>query len=355
VQRSAEDNGAALQATPGIALEVAAGIFWALLTVVIWSAWPAYTRLSVVDRLTPQDLVALRYAVGGAILLPVLIKHARTMPQGGWSEGLVLAFFQGAPLALLVTIGVRYAPAGHMAALSPGLLPFFAAVISAIFLRERLSPTRSTGVALIAAGALAMAGLSLQNLSSGVWKGDLLFMCTGLMGSIYAVRMRRSGLSAIAGAALIGVYSMLVYLPLYGALWFESGGLRSAPALEVTSQALYQGVLMGAVSLFSLSRAIVILGASRAVAFISLVPVLGTIIGALVLGERPSFIEWLAVGAISLGVLLAAGPAYRRNPAHSLHPSGTRAAALDRPAEALPATAATAQDHHGCAQPSQPQ
>ena len=321
MQRSAEDNVAALHDTLGSAAAsqspaAAVGILWALLTVAIWSAWPAYTRLSVIDTLTPQDLVALRYAVGGAILVPVLIRHARAMPQGGWRQGLLLAFFQGAPLALLVTVGVRYAPAGHMAALSPGLLPLFAAVIGAVFLRERLSPARSMGVALIATGAFAMAGLSLGSLSSGVWKGDLLFICAGFMGSIYAVRMRRSGLSAITGAALIGVYSMLLYLPLYGALWLESGGLRSAPVLELAFQALYQGLLMGAVSLFSLSRAIVILGATRAAAFISLVPVLGTIIGALVLRERPSLTEWLAVGSISLGVLLTTGLVYRRNGDH---------------------------------------
>jgi len=335
MQRSADERGAVLSATlSSIAATpsptAAVGILWALLTVVIWSAWPAYTRLSVIHNLTPQDLVALRYAVGGAILMPILIRHARAMPDGGWRQGLVLAFFQGAPLALLVTIGVRYAPAGHMAALSPGLLPMFAAIIGAVFLGERLSPLRSVGVALIAAGALAMAGRSLGSLASGVWRGDILFVCAGLMGSIYAVRMRRSGLSAMTGAALIGVYSMLAYLPLYGALWWESSGLRSAPALELAFQALYQGLLMGAVSLFSLSRAIVILGATRAAAFISLVPVLGAIIGALVLGERPSLTEWLAVAAISLGVLLAAGLSYRRRGPLGKRGSGETVAASTR-------------------------
>src|SRR5207247_4575107 len=120
----------------------------------------------------------------------------------GWREGLVLAFCQGAPLALLVTIGVRFAPAAHMAALSPGLLPLFAAAFGAIFFGERLSVIRKFGVALIVTGALAMAGLSFTTLSSGIWRGDLLFACAGFMGSIYAVRMRRSGLSAMDGAAL---------------------------------------------------------------------------------------------------------------------------------------------------------
>ncbi len=80
-----------------------------------------------------------------------------------------------------------------------------------------------------------------------------------------------------------------------------------APTHEVVFQALYQGVLMGAVTLFSLSRAIVILGAARAGAFLSLVPVLATVLGAIVLREWPSFSETIAVVVISLGVLLAAG------------------------------------------------
>jgi drug/metabolite transporter (DMT)-like permease len=64
---------------------------------------------------------------------------------------------------------------------------------------------------------------------------------------------------------------------------------------------------MGAVSLFSLSRAIVALGATRATAFISLVPVLGSVLGTAILNEVPSIIEDAGIVCISLGVLLATG------------------------------------------------
>jgi drug/metabolite transporter (DMT)-like permease len=126
--------------------------------------------------------------------------------------------------------------------------------------------------------------------------------------------MQRSGLSAMDGAALIGVYSMLFYLPIYGALWWPSSRLTAAPVGELVFQASYQGVLMGFVSRFSLSRAIVILGATRAAAFISLVPVLGTLFGAIILHEMLSVIDGVAVISISLGVRFAAGgfPAPRR-------------------------------------------
>jgi len=299
-------SDAGSRATAGdIPVSITMGAMWALLTVVIWSAWPSYTRLSMMTALSAPDLVALRYAIGGLLLLPVLLRGAHRISVQGWREGLVLAFFQGAPLAMLVTAGLRFAPASHMAALSPGLLPLFAASISYVFFDERLSGRRICGLALIAFGAAALVLVSV--FAESAWKGDLLFMCAGLMGAIYAVRMRRSGLSAMEGAALISVYSMLFYLPVYAALWLPSSNIFTVTRAELVFQGFYQGVLMGAASLFSLSRAIVALGATRATAFISLVPVLGTVLGAAVLDEVPSMIEGAGVLSISLGVLLATG------------------------------------------------
>jgi drug/metabolite transporter (DMT)-like permease len=288
-------------------LPIVIGVLWALLTVTIWGAWPSVTRLSVTQTMTPQDLVALRYAIGGLILLPFLVRHAGKIPRRGWYDGVVLAVCQGAPLALLVTIGVQFAPASHMVSLSPGPLALFAALLGYLFFNEMISGSRKLGLVLIVVGALLMAGVSLKTFADDTWKGDLLFISAGFMGSIYAVRMRHSGLSAMQGAAFISVYSMVFYLPLYAWFWLHSGQLGHAAAGELLFQAFYQGVLMGAVALFSFSRAIVILGAARAAAFISLVPVLGTLLGYAILGEIPSASEAFAIVAISLGVLLAAG------------------------------------------------
>jgi drug/metabolite transporter (DMT)-like permease len=291
----------------GARFSIFVGIAWALFTVVIWGGWPAYTRLAVTHSLSPEDLVALRFAIGGLILLPVLVRGYGVISPAAWREGVVLAICQGAPLALLVTVGLRYAPASHMAALSPGLLPLFAALLGVLFYDERLGHWRRIGLALISAGALVMVSMSFRLSSDAHLKGDLLFVCAGFIGAIYTVRMRRSGLTAMQGAALISVYSMICYLPLYCWQWLGQGRLFEVSGTELLLQAMYQGVLMGAVALFSLSRAIIALGAVRAAAFISLVPVLGTIFGILILHEFPSSAEIAAVAAISLGVLLTAG------------------------------------------------
>jgi drug/metabolite transporter (DMT)-like permease len=126
-------------------VSTALGAMWALLTVVIWSAWPSCTRLSITKTLSPQDLVALRYAIGGLLFLPILIHGAHRISPRGWREGLTLAFLQGAPLAMLVTLGLRFAPAGHMAALSPGLLPLFAASVGYVVSLRRRPPCSVTG------------------------------------------------------------------------------------------------------------------------------------------------------------------------------------------------------------------
>ena len=64
---------------------------------------------------------------------------------------------------------------------------------------------------------------------------------------------------------------------------------------------------MGALTLFSLSQAIVLLGSTRAAAFLSLIPVLGTVLGVAILDEIPSPTEATAVLGITLGALLATG------------------------------------------------
>jgi drug/metabolite transporter (DMT)-like permease len=284
-----------------------AGTAWASITLLIWSTWPAYTRLAVSEIVTPEDLVLLRYGIGGLVLLPVLVIQAPRMPRTGWREGILLAGFQGAPLALLTTIGLQWAPANHLAALSPSLMPIFVAMIGWVFFRERTSTLGMFGLALIALGAVAIVGTSLSTFLSGAWKGDLLFITACFMGSIYAIRMRRSGLSAVQGAALISVYSMALYVPLYGWLWSGSSRLMSVPFREILFQGFYQGVLMGALTLYSLSRSIVLLGAARGAALMSLGPVLGTALAFIILHEIPSTVEIAAVTAISFGVLFSTG------------------------------------------------
>lgn len=281
------------------------GTLWAALTVIVWSAWPAFTRLAVTESVTPADIVLLRYGIGGLILLPVLLRLAGSMPRHAWLEGLWFALLQGAPLAMLTAQGLALAPAGHLT-LSTGLMPLFTSLLCFYFLGEAMSRLRKFGLALITCGALAIGGVSLTSIQPDYWKGDILFIGAGMLGSVYLLRMRRSGLSALQGAALLSVYSMLLYVPFFVWLFWESSKLAQIPTSDLLFQGFYQGVLMGALTIFSLGRSTMLLGAPAAAMSLALLPVASFLLAFFILGETPSVFEILGAVAISLGAFVAA-------------------------------------------------
>jgi drug/metabolite transporter (DMT)-like permease len=281
------------------------GSLWASLTVMVWSAWPAFTRLAVTESVTPPDIVLLRYGIGGLILLPVLLRLASTMPRHAWLEGLWFALLQGAPLAMLTAQGLALAPAGHLS-LSTGLMPLFTSLLCFYFLGEAISRLRKYGLALITLGALAIGGVSAASIHLDYWKGDILFVCAGILGSTYLLRMRRSGLSALQGAALLSVYSMLIYFPFFVLFFWESSKLTQIPTSDLLFQGFYQGVLMGALTIFSLGRSAMLLGAPAAAMSLALLPVASFLLAFFILGEVPSVFEMLGAAAISLGAFLTA-------------------------------------------------
>lgn len=290
------------------------GTLWAALTVIVWSAWPAFTRLAVTESVTPADIVLLRYGIGGLILLPVLLRLAGSMPRHAWLEGLWFALLQGAPLAMLTAQGLALAPAGHLT-LSTGLMPLFTSLLCFYFLGEAISRLRKYGLALITLGALAIGGVSIASIHLDYWKGDILFVCAGMLGSVYLLRMRRSGLSALQGAALLSVYSLLIYLPFFVFFFWGTSKLTQILVSDLLFQGFYQGVLMGALTIFSLGRSTMLIGAPATAMSLALLPVASFLLAFFILDEVPTFFEILGAIAISLGAFLAALSARSPKPA----------------------------------------
>lgn len=296
------------------------GFALAFAAILIWSFWPAWTRHGVTSSLTPDDIVFLRFAVGGALFLPFLALQARAIPRRAWIVGLGLAVCQGAPFVLLMATGLRFAPANHAASLSTGAAPLFAALLGALLFAEPISRTRWLGLLLILGGAAAVAGTSS---AGSVALGDMLFIAAAAMASVYIVFVRRSGLTSFQAAAMVAVFSMLAYVPVY--LLFGESRLGEAGAGEVLGQGVYQGALMAFASFIMLNAAIKRLGAVRASALIALVPATSLLLAIPLLGEWPSQVEALSVVLIGAGVWFAA-QAQRPEPSSPAAQAAARAA-----------------------------
>jgi drug/metabolite transporter (DMT)-like permease len=98
-------------------------------------------------------------------------------------------------------------------------------------------------------------------------------------------------------------------------LWSAHESLWRFTPSELLWQTLWQGVLIGCVSLVALNLAIQRLGAERSSALVALVPVLSAMLALVFLGEVPSAPETVAILAISAGVSLSASRSYSGSPA----------------------------------------
>lgn len=281
------------------------GALCAIGTILIWAGWLVAMRVGMDSHLGVLDLIALRFTIAGAILLPVVLRRGFALDRLGWTGLIAIAVGGGAAYNLAVGAGLIFAPVSHASAFTQGVLPLTTAIMSAIVLKEVLSPTRKVGIALIIAGAVTIAGIGVAS-----WGrqsiGHIILVSATLLWATYTVVLRRSRLDGLHATAIAAVASAAVYLPVYFLL-VGPQRLLAAPAYELIWQGVYQGVLTGVVSMVLFGRAVALIGASGASAFISLGPVIAALLAIPVLDEWPTLTDWLGIAVISAGVYLASG------------------------------------------------
>ena len=276
-----------------------------LLVVLCWAAWAIATRFAVTTHLRPADVAFLRYAIATALLAPALWRHGLGPRQIGLKRTLLLVAGAGLPFVLMSSTAMRFAPASDAGAVMIATMPMFVAAFSALVGSERFDRTRILGFGVVVAGVLGIAAHGLLGGASGVWRGHLLLLASAALFAMYTVTFRRSGIGPWHAAGIVNFYSLLVLAPVY--LLVFGSALAAAPAHEVMTQAVMQGVVTAIVSLFLFNEAVRRLGASRAAVLGSLTPVFVAVLGMPLLGEFPTRVTWLAIIAVSLGVLLASG------------------------------------------------
>ena len=287
----------------------------AVVVVLIFAAYPVATRAGVTGAFTPQDLVLLRFGVGALIFLPYLALRFRAIRRETWLRGIPLSLFQGAGMAALAIYGLQFAPASHAAALGPGLVPAWVALLGFLVFSRRPSARTILGAASCAIGVAALAASGAAAARPAVLAGDAMFLAASALGALYVLQLRSWGTDALQSAAIVTVYSALVVVPWH--LWSASAGLWQGAPAELLWQVLWQGVLIGCIALVALNHAIARLGPERASAMVALVPALGAVLAILFLREIPSHAEIAAILAISAGVSIGASRGYGGSPAAS--------------------------------------
>jgi drug/metabolite transporter (DMT)-like permease len=284
---------------------LAIGVGAGALAVLSWAAWLVGTRFAVTTHLHPVDVAFVRYLVSAVLLAPVLWRYGFGLRQLGLARTALLVGGAGLPFLLVASSGMKFAAASDAGAVMMGTMPVFVALFSALVSGERFDAMRLIGFGAVLAGIVGIAAHGLFDLQSGAWRGHILFLVAAAMFAIYTVTFRRSGLSPWHGAAIVNAYSLALFAPVY--LYLYGSSLASAPVGEMATQGLVQGVLAGIVALFFFGESVRRLGAARAAVLGSFAPVLGALLAMPLLGEYPSRLAWVAIVAVSVGVVLASG------------------------------------------------
>jgi len=280
------------------------GMAYGLLAALIWGTWPVVSRLGVAQTLTPYDITALRFAVAGLVLLPVVWRLGAG--RLGWPKALVLAAGAGVPYVLVSVGGLTFAPAGHAGVITPSCMLLFSTLGGWWLLGDRPAGRRLGGLAMVIAGVALIGGAGVSGYRDGVWIGDLMFVAGGFLWATYTVASRAWSVDPVHATALVSVLSMILYLPVY--LVIGTPGIFTAPLTEVFFQGVFQGLFAAVLALLAYTRAVALLGAARGALFAALVPVVAVITALPVLGELPSAVEWLGVVAVAGGMLWALRP-----------------------------------------------
>ncbi len=296
-----EPQGGSSLAPGAIARDRTIGAACGALSVLLFSSFTLVSRLGFSSSLTLPDLAALRFGIGGMLLLPALLRFGLSGVR--WRDAGALALFGGLGFALSAYAGFSLAPAAHGAVLLHGTLPLFTCAILSVTPSYAGARYRTIGILFIAAGIALMAYDSLTGASVRQLAGDGFLLLASALWSAYGVLARRLGLAPAHGAAIVAVFSMCSFLPVYAML--PGKALFAAGARDLLLQALVQGALIGAVSIFVYTRAVATLGPAATALFTAAVPCVTTMAAMPLLGEFPDIAATIGVGAVTLGMTVA--------------------------------------------------
>jgi drug/metabolite transporter (DMT)-like permease len=301
---------------PGLALGRAE---WGMLGAlsIIWGG--SFLFMAVAARELPTlTIVAARVTLAAAVLWAVIALRGAQVPRGRAVLGafLVMGIVNNAlPFALLV-IAAREIPAGLAATLNAAT-PLLTVVIAGIALAdEPLRPNRLVGVAIGLGGVAAMMGIGQIAVGAAQGAGPLWAQGAVLLaalsyagGAVFGRIFARLGIDPMVTAAGQISAAALIVVPL--ALWVDAPwrlGLPSAEALAALGALAVVSTGFAYVLYFRiLARA----GAGNIAAVTLLVPVSATLLGALVLGERPGLAQGVGFVLIAAGLAVMQWPVRR--------------------------------------------
>jgi drug/metabolite transporter (DMT)-like permease len=279
----------------GIACGAGAATFWACGLVA--------ARHGIAAGLSPFDIAFHRYFWAGLVFLPSVLSHGvRTLGGIGWGRGLTFMVVSGPFQAVVSASGFLLAPLAHAGVIQPSATVVTGLLLAAFVLGEKQPATRICGAMAMIAGIAVIGSEAAASIGGPGLVGDAIFALAGMLFATFGMLLRLWRIMPARATAVVSTLTLL-YAPAHAAA-FGFGRMIAAGWFENILQIVAQGVFSGPAATYLFARSVVLLGASRATVFPSLVPGVTLLVGFLALGEAPSLLQLAGLGAVLVGFRL---------------------------------------------------
>ncbi len=271
----------------------------------IWGGMYVVSKY-VLDYIPPMTLLAVRLVIGGAVLLLVMV--ASRTPWVGVRDlpRMALLGLVGFGISLAAQfIGTRLSSASHGAVIT-SVTPVFILIFAATLLKERITWAKVAAVGIATAGVLLVVeqpgGFRIE--AQAFW-GDVLLLLAGITWALYTVLGRLAAdryppVTVTTYATLTGILWVLPVIPV------ELSGLTWRPLPPaVWWGTLYLGVVSTALAFYLWNKGFTLMDAATGSLFFFAQPVVGVVLGWLLLGESLTARFLLGSGVIIAGGVLA--------------------------------------------------
>lgn len=280
------------------------------LAILFWSGNLILAR-AVRAEIPPIGLTFWRWFIGFLLLLKFSSPHLKSdLPEirQHWKILFLFSALGIAAFPVLFYTGLQSTTAIN-GALIQAIMPLAIVVMSFIFFRDTISSRQVLGIIISLMGAIAIVSQGsweiLQTLSFN--RGDLWILAAVICYAVYSALLRlRPLFHPISFLTILFGFASLLLLPLY-ILESATGNrmhLNGVTLLSVSYIAIFPSIF----SQLFFNRGVELVGANQAGLFSNLLPLFGSLMAILLLGETFQLFHAIGMSLILLGIFLATVP-----------------------------------------------
>lgn len=277
------------------------------LTALFWSGNMVVGRGIRAD-VPPLAMAFWRWLLAFLLILPLAAPHFRTqwpLLRRSWRSVTLLGLLGVGGYNTFAYLALQTTTATN-AVLLNSFIPVATMAIAWIVLGKRLSPLACLGVAVSLVGALTIVarGELAVLLNFNLNQGDLWMLLAIAVWALYTIGLasRPAGVDAMLLLAAFTAVGLAALLPAY--LWEMAQGHPIRVHAGSLAALAYVGIFPSFIGYIFYNRGVAEVGASRASLFIHLMPVFGTLLSALFLGEQPQLFHYVGISLIFIGIFL---------------------------------------------------